>query len=50
MKTVISTSKLYKTFGEGELAVHAVNDVNLEINEGEFTALVGPSGSVKPPC
>jgi len=47
MKTVIQTSKLYKTFGKGELAVHAVNDVNLEIKEGEFTALVGPSGSGK---
>lgn len=47
MKTVIQTSDLYKTFGEGELMVHAVNDVNIEIKEGEFTALVGPSGSGK---
>jgi len=47
MKTVIQTNNLYKTFGEGELAVHAVNDVNLQIMEGEFTALVGPSGSGK---
>lgn len=47
MKKVIETKNLYKTFGEGELAVHALNDVKIEIEEGEFTALVGPSGSGK---
>lgn len=47
MKTVIETQHLYKTFGEGELAVHAINDVSVKINKGEFTALVGPSGSGK---
>ncbi len=47
MSTVIETKNLFKTFGEGELAVHAVSDVNLEIQEGEFTALIGPSGSGK---
>ncbi len=47
MKTVIETQQLYKTFGEGELAVHAINDVSIKIGQGEFTALVGPSGSGK---
>ncbi len=47
MKTVIETQNLYKTFGEGELAVHAINDVSVKISQGEFTALVGPSGSGK---
>lgn len=47
MKTVIETKNIYKTFGEGELAVHALNDVGIQIKEGEFTALVGPSGSGK---
>lgn len=44
---VIETKGLFKIFGEGELAVKALNDVNVEITEGEFTALVGPSGSGK---
>ena len=47
MKTVIETQNLYKTFGEGELAVHAINNVSVKISQGEFTALVGPSGSGK---
>ena len=47
MKKVIETKNLHKTFGEGDLLVKALNDVNIEITEGEFTALVGPSGSGK---
>ncbi|MDB4835118.1 ABC transporter ATP-binding protein [Cyclobacteriaceae bacterium] len=47
MKTVIETKNIFKTFGEGELSVHALNDVSIKINKGEFTALVGPSGSGK---
>jgi len=47
MKKVIETKNLNKTFGEGDLLVRALNDVNIEIAEGEFTALVGPSGSGK---
>lgn len=46
-KIVIKTENLSKIYGEGEVAVHAVNKVNLTIKEGEFTALVGPSGSGK---
>jgi putative spermidine/putrescine transport system ATP-binding protein len=38
---------LGKSFGSGDSAVVAVDDVNLEIEEGEFFALLGPSGSGK---
>ena len=44
---VIYTEGLSKVYGEGAIPVRAVNDVNLNVEKGEFTALVGPSGSGK---
>ncbi len=37
-------SKIYRT---GESAVYALNDINLTLDEGSFTAITGPSGSGK---
>jgi putative ABC transport system ATP-binding protein len=45
--TNLSVSNVTKTYGEGESAVHAVRDVTLSADSGEFIALVGPSGSGK---
>lgn len=36
-----------KTYRQGELEVHALDGIDLTIEEGEFAALVGPSGSGK---
>jgi len=38
---------LRKTFGEGDLAVTAVHDVDLELARGEVVLIMGPSGSGK---
>jgi len=45
---VIKTIDLKKYYNRGtELEVRALDGVNLEIDAGEFTAVVGPSGSGK---
>lgn len=43
----VSCRKLNKVFAQGELAVHALSDVDLEIASGGFVCLSGPSGSGK---
>jgi putative ABC transport system ATP-binding protein len=45
--STVNLKKVCKTFGEGELAVYALRDVDLEINTGDFVCLSGPSGSGK---
>ena len=45
--TVIKTSGITKVYQETKIPVKALNGVDLEIMEGEFTAIVGPSGSGK---
>lgn len=44
---VVKTNHLTKTYGEGENLVHAVDDVNLTIEDNEFVTIVGTSGSGK---
>ena len=36
-----------KDYGEGEVVVHALVDVDLDVDRGEFMAMAGPSGSGK---
>lgn len=36
-----------KVYGHGEAAVHALSDVDLTIETGDFVAIMGPSGSGK---
>lgn len=44
---VISTENLGKVYRESEIPVQALKNVNIQIEKGEFTAVVGPSGSGK---
>ena len=44
---MIKLNNINKSYRLGRHKVHAVKDVNLEIEKGEFTAIVGPSGSGK---
>jgi putative ABC transport system ATP-binding protein len=44
---IIAVRGLTKTYQVGEVAVHALRGVDLEVRKGEFVAIVGASGSGK---
>ena len=44
---IIQIQHLTKTFGSGEGAVHALDDINLEIRQGEIFGIIGLSGAGK---
>jgi putative ABC transport system ATP-binding protein len=47
MVPLIDVRNLSKTYNLGEVKVHAVADVTLQIERGSFLAIMGPSGSGK---
>lgn len=47
MTSILNTQELVKHYGSGEGVVKAVDHTSLEVRRGEFTAIVGRSGSDK---
>jgi putative ABC transport system ATP-binding protein len=45
--TLIATKDLWKTYEMGSEEVHALRDVTISIEKGEYVAIMGPSGSGK---
>ena len=47
MNKIIHSVDLTKIYGEKETSVTALDKINVEFKENEFTAIMGPSGSGK---
>jgi putative ABC transport system ATP-binding protein len=46
-RSIIEVSQLRKDFHVGDVTVHALKGVNIDIHEGDFVAIMGSSGSGK---
>jgi len=44
---MIKLEQIHRDFQVGDQVVHALDDINLEIGQGEYVSVMGPSGSGK---
>ncbi len=47
MEAILRAAGLKKYYGKGEALVKALDGIDLEIERGKFTAIIGTSGSGK---
>ena len=47
MKKLISLKNICRSYRKGDQELQVLKNINLEVNEGEFVAIMGPSGSGK---
>lgn len=47
MESILKATGLKKYYGKGETAIRALDGIDLEIERGKFTAIIGTSGSGK---
>jgi putative ABC transport system ATP-binding protein len=47
MTSIIETQHIAKTYRMGGEKVHALKDISIKVNKGEYVAFMGPSGSGK---
>src|SRR5215471_13046608 len=46
-ESIVRVSRVHKYFTRGSEQIDVLNDLSLDVPEGEFLALMGPSGSGK---
>ena len=47
MGMILELKNIYKDYLQGKLTVNVLKDINLQVEEGDFIAIMGPSGSGK---
>ncbi|MFZ5948506.1 MAG: ABC transporter ATP-binding protein [Stygiobacter sp.] len=47
MNSIIKVKNVFKSYWRNSIEIPVLNDLSLEVEEGEFLALMGPSGSGK---
>ena len=44
---ILELKHIYKDYIQGKMTVPVLKDINLQVEEGEYLAIMGPSGSGK---